>query len=141
MRTSPTRKMPKEIHEQHHEPLDKVVTNMNAQMEELHQPELFDPEFGTPSKFLVRSEGPETSEEAADAIESETSRLEKAVLDVIKGYGDDGCISDEVLHHFPSLAYSSVTARYSALKRKGYIRIDGKRPGNSGRNQGVMKVC
>ena len=49
------------------------------------------------------------------------------------------CISDQVLELFPTLPYSSVTARYKALLEKGYIKIDGTRIGRSGRQQRIMK--
>jgi len=36
-------------------------------------------------------------------------------------------------------SYSSVTARYKALKDKGLVLLNGeRRPGRSGRNQSVM---
>lgn len=66
------------------------------------------------------------------------THLELEVLAVIESYGTRGCISDEVRTHFPSLAYSSVTARYAALERKKLIYRAGQRPGDSGRKQSVM---
>jgi len=67
-----------------------------------------------------------------------TTHLELEVLAVIQGYGSRGCISDEVRTHFPTLAYSSVTARYASLERKKLIYRSGQRPGDSGRKQAVM---
>lgn len=66
------------------------------------------------------------------------SHLEAEVLKVIEGYGVRGCISDEVRTHFPTLAYSSVTARYASLEKKKLIHRSGKRAGDSGRQQSVM---
>jgi hypothetical protein len=63
------------------------------------------------------------------------------VRDVIEEYGPQGCISDEVRHALPDLAYSSVTARFRALIDKGLISVNGEtRPGASGRQQRVMRV-
>jgi hypothetical protein len=39
---------------------------------------------------------------------------------------------------FPSMPYSSITARYKALLDKGFIQINGTRVGKSGRQQRVM---
>ena len=49
-------------------------------------------------------------------------------------------ISDEVRAAMPDVSsYSSVTARYKALKDKGLVLLSGeRRPGRSGRNQSVM---
>ena len=49
-------------------------------------------------------------------------------------------ISDEVREAMPDVSsYSSVTARYKALKDKGLVLLNGeRRPGRSGRNQSVM---
>lgn len=98
--------------------------------------DLFD--YGTPSFKLARTGDPETSKEAAEQVE--TNRLEKMMHDTIRSFGDRGCISDEVRAKHPGLSYSSVTARFSALKEKGLI-VAGpdKRPGRSGKNQFVMR--
>ena len=104
---------------------------------------MFDPfkfvkeKFGTPVHQLVRKEDPATSYEAAEKID--TTRLEKQVLEAIKGF-PDGCIADQVLEMFPGAHYSSVTARFSALLRKDHIEIVGTRPGRSGRQQRIMKA-
>lgn len=94
-------------------------------------------DFGTDAYKLVRSDGSDTSHDAADSLD--TTHLEQMVYDFICSRGPDGCISDEVRANFPGLAYSSVTARYSALLDKGFIVDTGKRlPGKSGRRQRVM---
>lgn len=93
--------------------------------------------FGTWYKKLVRTKDPVTSHEAAKAID--TSKMEQAVLEVIKGF-PEGCISDEVLEKFPGAPYSSITARYKALYEKGLIEITGVRVAKSGRHQRVMRA-
>ena len=94
----------------------------------------------TESYELYRKDSPSTSVEAAESIEP--NRLEKLVLDAITTF-HDGCISDEVIRymakHHGIDRYSTVTARYAALYRKGLIDYTGeKRKGESGRNQRVM---
>jgi hypothetical protein len=94
-------------------------------------------DFGTEAYKLARSDGSDTSHDAADSVD--TTHLEQLVYGFICSAGPDGCISDEVRANFPGLAYSSVTARYRALLDKDYIADTGKRrPGKSGRNQRVM---
>ena len=96
--------------------------------------------FGTDPKYLHRAEGPETSVAAAYAVDS--SGRERAVLEVIASY-DQGAISDEVRLKFPAnTPYSSMTARYAALDRKGLIRRRKSevRLGKSRKFQMVMRV-
>jgi len=69
------------------------------------------------------------------------TELEERVLEVIEASGMDGCISDEVQACYPKLSYSSVTARFSSLEKKGLIYRNGDtRPGVSGRQQQVMRL-
>jgi len=80
-----------------------------------------------------------TSAEAFETID--TSKLERIVYEILLE-SKKGLISDEVrslaqIRHGVT-AYSSVTARFSSLYRKGLIEYVGKRPGMSGRNQNVM---
>ena len=98
--------------------------------------DLFSRVFGTAEYKLYRPNDPETSKEAGRSID--TNRLEQLVYETIKGYGAAGCISDDVRAAHPTLAYSSVTARFKALAEKGLIRYDGRRKGASGRSQRVM---
>ena len=88
--------------------------------------------FGTEARKLARKDSPDTSKEAAAKLNP--AGLEKEVYDVI------GVISDEVRAALPHVSsYSSVTARYKALKEKNLIVATAKkRPGVSGRNQHVM---
>lgn len=92
----------------------------------------------TPIERLCRRSDPETSRVAAESINP--TNLEGLVLEAINSFGRRGCISDEVRELFPSLSYSSVTARYKALKDKGVIEIIGCRPGISGRLQTIMRA-
>ena len=100
------------------------------------QQELF---FGTEAKKLVRTGDPDTSYEAAIAVD--TTKLEGMVYEAIKKYGDRGCISDQIRALYSAYPYSSITARYRALLDKGFIVDTGeRRQGQSGRSQRVMKA-
>lgn len=105
------------------------------------QPDLFSSAvtYGTEPRKLARREDPSTSKEAGRSIE--TTRLERMVHEAIRSYGDQGCCAYQLLEHrFRDLAYSSVTARFSALERKGLIKCGpDKRKGPSGRAQRVMR--
>jgi hypothetical protein len=73
--------------------------------------------------------------------ELDATGLERLVLKAL-ACSRNGLISDEVRALYPTLAYSSITARYSELLRKGLIRLTGKkRPGKSGRAQRVMVIA
>ena len=77
-----------------------------------------------------------------DALESiDATALESLVLEIIKA-NPDGVISDEVreiaMQCHGIFAYSSVTARFANLHRRGKITYAGRRPGRSGRGQRVM---
>ena len=87
---------------------------------------------------FVRKDAPQTSVEAAQYID--VNKMEKTVLEAIQSY-PDGCIQDDVLDRLDTYAYSSVTARFSSLFRKGLIGYTGEvRRGRSGRSQRVMKA-
>ena len=105
----------------------------------LFDQKMFDKIFGTDPRKLVRNDSPQTSKDAAHAVD--TTNLERLVLGTIAAFGTRGCISDDVLHALDGLPYSSVTARYKALSDKGMIEYTGEqRQGKSGRNQRVMRV-
>ena len=93
--------------------------------------------FGSPAFKLVRKDSPQTSVEAAQAVDS--TKLEQIVYEAIKGF-PEGCISDEILEMYPHYPYSSITARYRALLDKGFIEVTGVKRGKFGRNQRVMKA-
>lgn len=109
--------------------MNDIFDNMKKSMDKI---------FGTPAFKLARKDSPETSKDAAQAVDS--TKLEQIVYEAIKGF-PDGCISDEVLEALPQYGYSSVTPRYRALLDKGFIEITGTREGRSGKKQRVMKVC
>lgn len=101
--------------------------------------DLFNQVFGTESKKLVRADDPDTSHAAANAVD--TTKLEAMVYEAIKKFGDQGCISDQILAMYPTYPYSSITARYRALLDKGFIVETGeRRKGQSGRGQRVLKA-
>jgi hypothetical protein len=93
--------------------------------------------FGTPAFKLARKDSPETSVEAAQAVDS--TKLEQIVYEAIKSF-PNGCISDEVLEALPNHGYSSITPRYRALLNKGFIEITGTKEARSGKKQRIMKV-
>lgn len=70
----------------------------------------------------------------------EPGSIEGRILTVIRSFGKEGCISDQIRTRFPDEPYSTVTGKYSVLERKGKIEVIGKRPGKSGRKQKVMRV-
>ena len=94
--------------------------------------------FFTESHKLYRQNDPDTSKEAAELVD--TTRLEGLVYATILNAGAKGIISDQVRAALPQVkSYSSVTARFKALKEKGLIEYSGeRRPGVSGRGQNVM---
>lgn len=98
-----------------------------------------EPSYGTDSKALARREDPATSRAAGDKVD--TTRLEAMVHRAIHARGDNGCIAQDLLDQFlGNYAYSSITARFSALERKGFISCGpDKREGASGRAQRVMR--
>lgn len=93
--------------------------------------------FGTAPFKLARKDDPQTSKDAAQAVDS--TKLEQIVYEAIKSF-PDGCISDEVLEALPEHRYSSITPRYRALLNKGYIEITGTKDGRSGKKQRIMKA-
>jgi len=81
----------------------------------------------------------DTSQAAYDRLD--TTRLEKIVLAIIKSYGFQGCISDQVRRDLSGQvkSYSSVTARFAALKRNRRIfDTEWRAPGESNRGQAIM---
>ena len=95
--------------------------------------------FGTHWKKLVRRNAVETSVVAAKDLD--TSKMEQIVLDCVAKFGEVGCTQDQVLDQLREFSYSSVTARFSSLMRKGYIIDTGeRREGKSGRQQRVIKA-
>ena len=83
---------------------------------------------------LRRNLDPYTSHQSAEKIDA--NRMEKIVWGVIDSFGEHGCISDQVQYALPKYRYSTITARYKALKEKGMIVTDGTSlKAESGRKQ------
>jgi hypothetical protein len=86
---------------------------------------------------LRRNNDPYTSHESANKVEA--NQMEKIVWEVIDSFGETGCISDQVQYALPEYRYSTITARYKALKEKGLVIVDGSAvKGESGRKQMKM---
>jgi hypothetical protein len=91
----------------------------------------------TKLRELFRRNASDTSIEAAESID--VNKLEGMVLNAIRAAGANGMTQTELLVKFPGYSYSSITARPSALKRKGLIEDSGlRRPSANGRNQIVL---
>ena len=91
----------------------------------------------TSLKELYRADGSAESRDAAESID--VTRLENLVLDAVRRAGLYGVTQSELLAQFPDYSYSSITARPSALKRKGLIFDSGaRRKGKSSRSQAVL---
>lgn len=91
----------------------------------------------TKLRELFRRNASDTSIEAAESID--VNKLEGMVLNAIRSAGTNGMTQTELLNKFPNYSYSSITARPSALKRKGLIKDSGlRRPSANGRNQTVL---
>ena len=90
------------------------------------------------TRTLYRADSPNTSKEAAYSL-GDVTKMEYRVLDVIAKHKEKGCISDDVREELSDYSYSSVTARYRALKDKGLIKVDSRKlKGESGRGQHIM---
>lgn len=87
--------------------------------------------FGTPAHMRHRTTDPKTSKDAAETVDSAKQQMK--VFEAIRHFGEDGCISDDLMDFFgfedqreDSIAYSGITGCYAPLERKFYI----ERPGN-----------
>jgi hypothetical protein len=95
--------------------------------------------FGTNPVMLRRSNAPPTSVEASETVD--TKIWEEKVYKTICRFGPDGCIADQVLSCFPGVPYSTITARWEALERKGLITCGpDERKGKSGSAQQVRRA-
>jgi hypothetical protein len=94
-------------------------------------------DFGTEPKKLYRRVDPDTSRDSAHSVD--TQNMERIVLDAISRF-PNGCTADEVVESL-GMRWNSVTPRFSALMRKGYIVDTGERKvGQSGRKQRIIKA-
>ena len=91
----------------------------------------------TKLRELFRRNASDTSIEAAESID--VNKLEGMVLNAIRAAGAKGMTQTDLLAKFTSYSYSSITARPSALKRKGLVVDSGlRRPSPNGRKQIVL---
>jgi hypothetical protein len=81
---------------------------------------------------LYRTTDPDTSREAAE--QTNVKLCQNRVLDVIRSYGSEGCILDELKNDLPNMSPSQ---RMCELERDGKIVYIGKRKGRLGRNQRI----
>jgi len=84
---------------------------------------------------LARHTDPQTSHEAAMTVK--TSRLEAIILDVFQA-AEYGLTQDELAARMPAYPLNTITPRLAPLINKGYLKVIGKRPGKSGRNQRIL---
>jgi hypothetical protein len=94
--------------------------------------------FGTDPHMLRRNEGPETSEDAAQSVD--TAQFEALAFDIILGCGLDGCIQDELREGFAVRAppLTQFVNRRTGIHQKGLVlRTPIVRRGVSGREQHV----
>lgn len=91
----------------------------------------------TPVEHLYRRNAIDTSIAAAESLN--VTALESLVLEAIRDAGFVGMTQGELLSKFPNHSYSSITARPSALKRKGLVVDSGlRRLGANGKAQAVL---
>lgn len=69
------------------------------------------------------------------------TELEEEVLKMIRGFGPRGCTVDEILNEY-KIDYRTLSPRFAPLERKGSIfRAGDTRPGNTKRQQKVMRAA
>ena len=91
--------------------------------------------FGSPA--LARNTDPETSQAAAEAMD--TTKSEQEVYEVILSKGVNGATLDEVCATLSHRRESSISPRFAPLVRKKLIYDSGiRRLGEVGRHQRVM---
>lgn len=95
-------------------------------------------EFGTDPHIIRRNDGPVTSEIAAQAVD--TAQFEAVAYDIIKSFGLEGCIGDQLRDEFrrrtpPNTQFIN---RRTGLHQKGLVlRTHITRRGSSGQPQHV----
>jgi hypothetical protein len=107
-------------------------------MNQDNTPDMFPvPPFGNHPRKMARSTDPDTSQAAAEKVDS--AKLERMVYEVICMY-PNGCTSDQIIKHFPNKGVQTISPRLAPLIRKGLIYDTGeRRPGSAGRKQRVLK--
>jgi len=83
-----------------------------------------------PVHMLYRRQASESSINAAKSLN--TVQLKQLVMDAVTDSAEAGITAKEIVKNFPTLPYSSITARPAALEREGRIfylgdRRDGSR--------------
>ena len=82
-------------------------------------------EYGTDAHKLARAVDPETSHSAAAVVDTVT--WEQRIHVWVSSKGVLGGTPKEALDSFLDAPYSTVTARFSALKQAGHIVANGKK--------------
>ena len=95
--------------------------------------DLFSPEH------MARCSDPDTSKAAAARLDP--TKLEREVLEAIKSFGREGCISDQVEANLSHIKMSSLTPRYAGLAKKGLIRDSGLRRTALSKRQQIVWVA
>ncbi len=91
------------------------------------------------ARGLSREEDPETSHLAGASVDA--SNLMLKIYSVMKKFGADGCITDEVLEYFPEHGVQTISPRFRQMLDRGMIELTGaKREGNCGRKQLVRRA-
>ena len=86
--------------------------------------------YGTDPHKLARTDDPETSHEAAEKVDSAT--WEQRVHKWVTSTGLSGGTPTEARAYYSDVPYSTIGARFAALKRKGFIVTNGeKREGSA----------
>lgn len=82
-----------------------------------------DDEFGTDPHKLRRTEGPETSEAAAESVD--TAQFEALAYDIILKHGLDGCTMDQLREGFKRRAppNTQFVNRRTGLHQKGLVLV------------------
>jgi len=94
--------------------------------------------YGTDPHKLVRTLDPSTSKAAAHSVDSKT--WEQRMYDLVYAAGARGITPKEALAAYPDAPYSTVTARFKALKEKGLIIDTGDRRDRSAVLAAVRKL-
>lgn len=88
---------------------------------------------------MARCSDPDTSKAAAALLDP--TKLEFEVLEAIKSFGINGCISEQIENQLPHIKCSSLTPRYAGLAKKGLIRDSGLRRVATSRRQQIVWVA
>ena len=105
-------------------------------------PDLFDyvppPPPMPPARAYVRNTDPETSHEAAEAIEPSLKGMDIQILNAVISSGMHGATLSDVME-VTGIQKVSVSPRFKPLETMGHIFRDGKRKGDCRAKQTVWK--